>query len=247
MNQPHSPDEITLHADKEHGGIEFAVLLIILIACVVTFLLIDSLLLAPLLRGGELDDYRPFLRLVISIVAGIAIGGIGEFILKRRWASGRLLRLDPGGLTIEVKDKPPVRIDWDNRVNILRWSYPLRGYARGGRERRVPSSHSLFACHLLQNDSSIVIHAYLSPRQIERVPGYAHFTHLDITKLYNAGIVKRLSLPERPSIPPSLLTSKHGQLWAAEKERWMAGLELDPNDFTVLQNELARHRVTPAA
>jgi hypothetical protein len=247
MNQPHTPDDIVLHADKEHGGIELVVLLIIVGTFFLSFLVVDSLLLTPLLRGSDLDDFRPFLRLVLSVVVGIAVGGLGEYLLKRRWKSGRKLCLNTGGLTVELKDKQPGRIEWERRVNVLCWSYPLRGYARGGRERRVPSSHFLLACHLLQNDYSVIVHTYLSPKRIEQIPGHANFTRLDITKLYNSGVIKRLSLPERPSIPPALLTSKHGQLWAAEKERWTAGLELDPNDFQVLLGELARHGVLPAA
>lgn len=245
-SQSNSPNEIVLHADKEHGGIQLAVLLIMLAATIVTFLLIDSLLLIPLLDGQSWDDYRPFLRLVLSIVIGLALGGAGENLLKRTWGSGRQICLSAGGLTVKEKGRQAEQIGWDKRMNVLRWHYPLRGYARGGRERRVPSSHSLFACRLLQDDCSVVIYSYLPPRQEEMMPGRAHFSQLDITELSSSNMLKRFSPPERPSISPALLSSKHGQFWTAEKARWTEGFELDPTDFAALLNELERYGVTSA-
>lgn len=247
MNSPNLPDKTILRADKEHGGIQFIVLLAILIGAIVSFILIDPLILAPLLGGGDFNDYRPFLRFVLSIVSGVAIGGLGEYLLKRTWHSGRQLCLDEAGLTVEERDKPVQRLLWDQRVNVLCWAYPLRGFSRGGRERRVPSNHSLYACQLLQNDYSAIVHCYLSPRQADTIVGNRQFTQLDITKLLDTKLTKRFGPPQRPSVSASLLTGKHGQLWAAEKTRWSRGLELDPSDFATLLDWLARHEIIPAA
>lgn len=246
MDIPNLPDQTILRADKEHGGIQFVVLLIILIASILAFVLMDSLVLAPLLGGGDFDDYRPFLRFVLSIVAGVVIGGVAEHFLKRTWSSGRQIYLDSEGLTVEVKDKQPQRLLWDQRVNVLCWAYPLRGFSRGGRERRVPSTHLMYACQLLQNDSSTIIHCYLSPREVKSTLAERQFTQLDITKLHGSRRIKRFSPPERPSMPASLLTSKHGQLWAAEKGRWTSGIELEPADFATLLEYLARHGIIPS-
>ncbi len=247
MNTQIQPDEITLRLDKEHGGIQFVVLLVIVVAMIVAFLVIDSLVLAPLLGGGDLDDYRPFLRFVLSIVVGVAVGWVVETILKRTWTSGRLLRLDSEGLTVEVRDYPLQRLLWDQRINVLCWAYSLRGFSRGGRERRIPSNHLMYACQLLQDEHSATIHCYLSPRQARALPGERQFTQLDITKLHDSKIISRFSPPQRPTVSASLLTGKNGQLWAAEKLRWTEGQELDPADFSTLLEWLARHEIVRAA
>jgi hypothetical protein len=246
MNTRTHPDETILQLDKEHGGIQFVVLLVILVGAILSFIVMDSLILAPLLGGGDLDDYRPFLRFVLSIVAGVATGWVVETILKRTWTSGRQLRLDSAGLTVEEPSKPPQRLLWDQRINVLCWAYSLRGISRGGRERRVPSNHFMYACQLLQDEYSATIHCYLSPRQARSIPGESQFTQLDITKLHDSKI-RRFSPPQRPNVSASLLTGKNGQLWAAEKLRWSRGLELDPSDFSTLLEWLARHEIIAAA
>jgi len=244
MNQS-PPGEIILQADKEHGGIRSAIPLIMLAAGIAIFWLIDPLLLAPLLGGGNWDGFRPFLRLALSVVLGIAVGGVAETILKHSWGSGRRLRLDSDGLTIEEKGKEPERIDWNERVNVLRWRYLLSGYPRGGRERRVPTGHILLSYRLLQDDCSIVVYCYRSPKKAQETPGYADFVALNMAELYDSTLLKRFSPPERPSISSTLLSGRHGQLWAAEKERWAAGFELEPDDFVTLAT--AVHAVPPSA
>jgi hypothetical protein len=228
----------TLHADKEHGGIQFIVPVVMLVAGILVFLIIDSLVLAPLLGGTDLDGFRPFLRFVVSIALGVGIGGIAENILKQRWLSGRMLHLDSTGITIQDKEKPEERIDWDERVNVLRWCYVLRGYPRGGRERRVPTGHYLLACKLLQDDVTFFCHSYLNPKQPELVPGYSRFSNIDMSSIFKGGLFSQFSRPVRPTIPTNLLTGPQGKIWAAEKERWISSLELEPDDFITLMGEV---------
>jgi hypothetical protein len=243
MGQPDSrpSDEVTLRADREHGGIGLAVPLIMLVAGIIAFLWVDSLLLIPLLGEGEWDTVRPLLRLLLAVVLGVGVGGAAEAILKRTWGSGRLLRLDEGGLTIEQKGKQPERIEWTKRVNVLRWRYPLLGYPRGGRERRIPVGRVMLACRLLQDDCSVIVHCYLRPKRARGLPEYARFTELNMADMYSASFLRRLRRPQRPSIPRSLLAGRNGQLWVAEKERWTTGFELEPHDFATLLDALEHH------
>lgn len=245
MDHTHPSQQIVLHADREHSGIQFSIPLIILAAGVGAFLLVDPLVLEPLSDGGGLGGYRPFVRFVLAVVLGLAVGGLAESLLKRAWPSGRQLRLDPGGLTIAEKGKGAGRIQWDKRVNILRWQFPMRGHSRAGRERRVPASHSLYACRLLQDEVAVIAYCYLAPRQQKDLVEPAHFVELDMSYLKEPGVLKRFNPPGRPAIPSALLTGKHGQLWAAEKERWQGGFELDPADYAILIGELTRHGVVP--
>ncbi len=241
----HEPPTV-LQADKEHGGIQFAIPLVMLAAGLLSYSAIDALILAPLLAGGDWDSFRPFLRLVLSIVLGIAAGGVAEAVLKSRWGSGRALQIDSIALTAINRGDAPQRLEWGQRINLLRWRYALRGYPRGGRERRIPSGHLLLACRLVQDDRSVVAHCYLPPKRAEQVPGYNRFDPLEMDRLYGSGGLKLLTRPERPSIPPALLSGQDGQLWLAEKERWAAGFELEPDDFVALLEALEQYVQTPA-
>jgi hypothetical protein len=245
MDHTYSSQQTILHADREHSGIQFIMPLIIFAAWVGAYLLIDRLVLEPLSNGGNLGGYRPFVRIVLSVVLGLAIGGLVESVLKRTWSSGRQLRLDADGLTIADKGKDSQKIQWGHRINVLLWQYPVRGHSRGGRERRVPASHSLYACRLVQDEAVAIAHSYLSPRQQRDLVEPALFVELEISQIKESGVLKRFSPPERVTIPPALLTGKHGQLWAAEKERWQVGFELDPADYAILIGELMHHGIVP--
>ncbi|MCK4831644.1 MAG: hypothetical protein KAS81_02710 [Anaerolineales bacterium] len=224
-------DQVVLKADKEHGGLQFTVPLIMLAAGTAGFMSIDSLVLAPLLGGGAWDGFRPVLRIVFSIALGVAVGGLAEMAFKRWWESGKALRLDARGVTIERKEERPERIEWSKQLPVLRWKYGLHSYQRGGRERRVPASHLLFSCRLLQDDCSVIVYGYLSPKQAREVPDQARFVEINVAELHRSGLGGRLSRPARPRISVAMLSGQHGQIWAAEKERWAIGFELEPSDF----------------
>jgi hypothetical protein len=224
-------DQVILRADKEHGGLQFTVALIMLAAGTAGFMLIDSLVLAPLLGRGDWDGFRPALRIVLSITLGVAVGGLAEKAFKRWWGSGKVLRLDARGVTIERKEERPERMEWSKQLSLLRWKYGMHGYQRGGRERRVPASHLLFSCRLLQDDRSLIVYGYLSPKQAREVPDHARFVELNMAELHRSGLGRRLSRPARPRISRAMLSGQHGQIWAAETLRWSIGFELEPRDF----------------
>lgn len=235
--------KISLPADREHKGIEIIVPLGMFLGGIVCYFVVNSQILLPLMDGTDLEGFRPLLRLVLAIVLGVAIGAILELILKQIWPSGRLVEVDETGLTAVEKDKTATRIDWEQRVNILRWRYMMRGYPRGGRERRVPTGHLLLAVRLLQDDREVIVHCYLSAKQASQVPGYGRFTSIDMASLYDKGALQRFLRPERPRVSKELVSGKQGPIWAAEKARWAAGFELEFKDFSTLMELLKRHAV----
>lgn len=245
LEQPMPSQETILRADKEHRGIEILVPLIILVAGVLSYLVIGDLL-TSLLGGTGIGGFQPLLRLVLAVILGALIGAGAEVLLKRYWHSGRLLRVGPEGLTVVDRKKPVESIDWDKRINTLCWRYVMRGYPRGGRERRVPAGHHLMACRLLQDDTSVVVHAYLSPKQAHEIPHYERFTNLNIASLYEGGFLKRFGRPERPSLSSEQLSGQQGQVWVEEKKRWSESFELDADDFATFVRVLESHDLLPA-
>lgn len=236
-----SPDVITLHADKEHSGVQVVVPLIMLAATILFFVIVNPLILAPLLNGTDLEGFRAFFRTVVSVVLGVCVGGIAENILKKRWPSGRMLQINPNGITILEKNIPSECIEWGERINILRWWYVLRGYPRGGRERRVPTGHYLLAVKLLQDECLLNVHSYMKPKQAELVPGYSKFSSIEMNSIYKSGLFTQFSRPLRPTIPTDLLAGPKGKIWAAEKERWVSSFELEPEDFSQLMEKIERY------
>lgn len=246
MNQQPIPTgQIVLPVDKEHGGIQFAIPLVMLAAGLLSYWIVDSWLLSPLLGGGDWDSFRPFLRIVAAVVLGLVIGGLVEVILKRSWGSGKRLVHDGHSLTAEDKAGGQARVEWNKRVNLLLWRYSLRGFPRGGRERRIPTGHHLLACRLVQDETSIVAFCFASPQRAKEMPGYEGFVQIEMASLYHSNPLRRLGQPQRPSIPPSLLAGGQGQVWLAEKERWWSGFELEPAEFSQLMDLLQRHAATP--
>ena len=241
-----SPPETILHADREHRGIEILVPLIILVSGVLFYLLLDDLVLKPLFGDTGIGSFRPLLRLVLAVVLGALVGAGSEVWLKRTWHSGRLLRLGPDQLTVVSKEKPAETIRWDRRVNLLCWRYSLQGFPRGGRERRVPAGHHLLACRLLQDDTSVIVHSYLSSAQVQRIPHHQRFTGLNMASLYTSGFLKRRGLPERPALTAEHLSGQQGPVWAAEKKRWTDSLEFDAGDFITLIQTLDNHGLMPS-
>jgi hypothetical protein len=237
--------ETILHADREHRGIEILVPLVILIAGVLSYLVLGDLL-TSLIGGTGIGGFQPLLRLVLAVILGAVIGAGAEVVFKRYWHSGRLLRVSPDGLTAIYKKKPAESIDWDKRINVLCWRYVMHGYPRGGRERRVPSGHHLMACRLLQDDTSVVVHAYLSPKQAQGIPHYERFTNLNFASLYEGGFLKRFGRPERPSLGSDQLSGQQGQIWVEEKKRWSDSLELDAGDFAAFVRVLDTHDLLAA-
>ncbi len=239
-------EEIILRADKEHKGIEVLVPLCMFFSGILFFLLIDSVVLRPMLDGTDWDGFRGLFRVVLSVILGVLIGAVLELLLKRVWPSGRFLRVDAEGVPAVAKAQTTVRIDWDKRVNLLRWRFLMTGYSRGGRERRVTNGHLMMAVRLLQDEKEIIAHCYFSAKQAQQTPGYGRFVGIDMAALFDKGILKRLGRPGRPMIGKELLAGQQRQVWLAEKTRWALGFELEPADFSTFVEALKRH-AGPAA
>ncbi|MBI4769020.1 MAG: hypothetical protein HY784_01050 [Chloroflexi bacterium] len=147
---------------------------------------------------------------------------LGEKKLVALWPSGRALELEAGALSLREKSGT-VRVDLSpaGKVNFWRWRFVVRG-RQGG---RVPNGHHCFAIHLVQNDASFSLYAFLSPKQADALA--ARYAFYELRRATEAG--KRT------------LSGREAVYVAAKKKRWEAGAELDPADFETLLAHLAAH------
>lgn len=233
---------VTLHADQEHGGLRFAVFVTLFIAYILAFQLVRLLLLrfAP----EVWSDYAVFLACIGALPFALFVVWLVEMALKRYWHSGTSLELNTASVTLHARDivsetdaaygEPA--IIWSQNFSQINWHFRLAGYARGGRERRVPAKWQCVATELQQDDTRINVYTFLPPEMADALTQQDRFDFhlLNPAELYDTSVRARIGPPSRPSIPNHLLHSKDGRYWLAERRRWLYGIELSSDDFITL-------------
>lgn len=228
-----SSNVTTLHADQEHDAIRYLVLVVLLIGFCLGFTLVGGLL-RLLLAGSEWYDYSTVLACLGALPVGIGLTALAEYYLKRVWPSGRSLQIDEGGVTLKRPNTDDRLIEWDKRFNVLRWTFGLKGYPRGGKERRVPASWLCLGLQLHQDETKMLLFTFMPPKKAERILEKYNFNVLDPSDIYGNSWREKLSMPSRPEIPSSVIAGRDGRYWLAERNRWYDGLELTAADFETL-------------
>ena len=231
---------VALHADQEHSGIRVTIVLVLVAAFVLTFALVSALLNAFPENG--ISDYVLPISCVIGLLAALAIAGAAEHLLKQRWHSGRMVVLGDDGIEASLAGDSTISIDWTKRMAATKWYFSLKGYPRGGRERRVPASWLCLACQLQQDEHRLVVFGYLPPSKAELLLEGEAFHQIRPPELYDLGpFRRRLASTDRPKLPASLLTGKDGPYWLAERRRWASGLELTAEDLATFVEVVDSH------
>jgi hypothetical protein len=166
-----------------------------------------------------------------------------EILLKRIWHSGRSLSLDENHIIIQDESADPQQIDMAKGPTNLLWHFKLKGYRRGGREKRLSQNTVCLACQLQQGDTRLIIHSYMSPAKAESWLGDGtsdfRFYEIHPEEVYDKTLTTRLGAPARPQISNEILTGSNGRYWLAERHRWEEGFELTPQDFAIFMNKVA--------
>lgn len=234
----HSPT--TLHADQEHTGIRFAIPAIWVVAFVLFYFLIKAYF--DSLPPGGIGDYALALSCVGALPISLGVGAVCEYFLKRQWRSGREVKLGNQGLTVIRKEKEDVFVEWSKRANLIMWHFPLKGYPRGGRERRVPGSWVCLSCQVQQDDDRFIVFSLMSKKRAEPLLEEYRFHAINLADFFDTNAVKNwLTAPTRPSLPANMLTGKEGPYWLAERRRWHEGLELTRDDFELFLQKVDQH------
>jgi hypothetical protein len=223
--------ETVLHADQEHTGIRFAVPTIWIVSYIIIYALIKGLLDNQ--PPGSVADYAVALSCLGALPISLGIGAASERFLKQRWHSGREVQVSDQGLTVVLNNvEDQLSIDWSRRANQILWNFPLKGYPRGGRERRVPGNWLCLATQVQQDEQRFIVYCLMSPKQAEPLLDKYRFHSINQADFYDTNGVKNwLTAPSRPSLPANMLTGKEGPYWLAERRRWHEGLELTAQDF----------------
>jgi hypothetical protein len=229
-----------LHADPEHSGIRAAVVIILAAVFVLTFALVGTVLNA--LPKSGIGGYVLPLSCVIGLLAGLGIAGVAEQLLKRRWHSDKSVILNGDGVEVRIAEETTISLDWTKRMATTNWYFSLKGYPRGGRERRVPSSWLCLACQLQQDEHLLVVFSYLPADKAKPLLENGAFHEIRPVDLYDLGpFRRRIASTDRPKLPANLLTGKDGPYWLAERRRWSTGLELTAKDLALFLDTVNGH------
>jgi hypothetical protein len=229
-----------LHADQEHSGIRFVVPAIWVFTFIIFYFVLKAFL--DNRPPGGIGDYAVTLACVGALPLSLALGAISEYILKRKWHSGRQVAIHNQGLTVIRSEADNLTLDWSRRANQVLWHFPLKGYPRGGRERRVPGGWLCLGCQVQQDDQRFIVYSLMSRKQAEPLIEKYRFHAINVADFLDTNTVKNwLSAPSRPSLPSNMLGGKEGPFWLAERRRWHEGLELTPSDFIIFLNRVNEH------
>jgi hypothetical protein len=229
-----------LHADQEHTGIRFAVPTIWLVTFFLFYVLIKGFLDSQ--PPGGIADYAVALSCFGALPLSLGIGAAGEKLLKQRWHSGHQVKISDQGLNVVLNEGEDLSVDWSRRANQILWKFPLKGYPRGGRERRVPGNWLCLATQVQQDEQRFIVYCLMSPKQADPILEKYRFHAINLADFYDSNTVKNwLTAPSRPSLPANMLTGKEGPFWLAERRRWHEGLELTSQDFEFFLDKVETH------
>lgn len=238
-----------LHADQEHSGIRLVIFIALFVSYLIGFRV--TTLLLEVFAPPQVLEYAFFLSCVGGVpIALLLIWGL-ERILKQVWHSGLSLVLDERGLFVNdrrfgspAKPADAPAMVWSATMGQLNWYFRLKGYPRGGRERRVPVNWLGLATEVQQDEARLSVYTLMPPdKATEWIDNPKLGFHvLNMVELYDNSMRSRIGPPSRPQIPNRLLQSKDGRYWLAERRRWEFGIELTPEDFDTLMRYVAAAR-----
>jgi hypothetical protein len=233
---------IVLNADQEHPGLRAGVMILMVAVFIIAILSLNALLSGPLFAGRSLSSYSFTLSCLFALIIALAGASAGERIMKRYWTSGRRVVLGNSGLEATLPKGKQATLDWSARVWAIRWYFSLKGYPRGGRERRLTPAHLCLACQLQQDEVRLIVYCYLKEDKAETLLSSGDFHRIYPAAYYEHNRLRIRQSTDRPQIPIDVLAGKDGPFWLAEQRRWSAGIELTANDFAVFY-EVIRERV----
>lgn len=235
-------DTVVLHADQEHDRLRTTVILLLIFLFFLSYWLVSRLLNLDIF--APVRDYAVSLSCVLGLALALGITAVLEIWLKQIWPSGRSLTLDEEGIQYQSRPENAGQIWWGGGLAFLPWYFSLRGYRRGGREKRLSNRWLCLAYQLQQGDQRLIVYSYMPPQKasawLNNDNSSPKFHELKPADVYESTFSGRFRPPTRPQIKNEVLTGKDGRFWLAERFRWEEGFELTPQDFAIFMDFIAK-------
>jgi hypothetical protein len=212
----------TNRLDQTHIGLRVALLAIFFaslgIGACVSIAFIDNVVRLE-------NPFNILAIFTLTVLIALGTGWAAEKFLTRNWPSGKTLQITNEGLVLTDRSSEATTIRWDAHINVISWHFRVRK----GRAW-VPKGAYCLACQLKQDDSMMVLYAFLKPSIAEELPKWKAFSELLPRK--GDGKDHEHQLSE---------IGEQAPLRYAEQDRWHHGAEMAPDDFIKLLSELAQH------
>lgn len=211
MNQsieiPPSPsNELIIHVDQEHTGIRLVVMLIFILLLGLTYFIVQSLV--------SFSNFN-----LLAILAGVLVGGAGvalaERQLKRRWHSGKTVRITPSTIQLMQHEIPLLEFALMSEVapKVYYWGFQVKSHAR------VPKGWYVLACGIKRGEDLLATFCILSPNEFNATSKNTLFTLLQNNVSANKTTKTKATSAEQLF------------LHQLERIRWNNGVEMTPSDF----------------
>ncbi len=227
LESPADSQTRVIPVDVEHGAIR-VLLPFLAIAGFVAGYFLTTWLISVL----NVDTAAGCIAFVVGLlVAGLVTLGANR-LLRRLLPSGRSLLLSPEALELRDRrksDSVPVRIDWNQRINVLMWRFSVPRTTV-----RAQKGWYMLGVQVLQDEAVLSLYTFMSPKDTAALPHSDTFKPLLARAAIQKGDVSLRELAEQR------------RLLQAEDERWQHGAEIQPGDFAVLMATIAEHQAEQA-
>ncbi|GEM_PF-595189 len=218
-NQILSASKKSFNLDSNHLGIRLTVFVVMIAGFFIgLFVLMPALTRALGLQG----ILQPFLIVGGGLGLGFGTSWAAEWLLKRVWPSGRKLEVSAESITLREPSGENTSLVWDKGISVLSWHFVIRQ-----RRAWVPKGWYCVACRLSDGDNVITAYTFTKPAIARAMPQWTAFEELISQKAARTDYEVRLAASQE-------------HLRAAEDMRWHAGVEMLPEDFATLVQELDR-------
>jgi hypothetical protein len=219
--KPASQSTLIIPVDSEHTALRFSIVGIFVVGWVISFLLLS--LIFP-------SDGFNFLAVLLSLVITALVSQQIERQLKRRWPSGRSVRVDASGIRLLQNERPQESIDASQSANLLLWRFVVK------KRSHVPKGWSMMACGLEQNGRYLPVYTFMSADDVNKLPISGKFTLLKGKKEEDEAKKKQSgALAQRDDL---WLAGEQRRLRQAEEQRWTQGAEMNSADFLAYLRQL---------
>jgi hypothetical protein len=229
-----------LPADQEHAGLRTAVTILLFLFLVLAYFGIRAVLTG--LSATGTPDYAFVASCGGAFPIALGLVWLAEKLMKRYWPSGRSVTLTSDGIQMKTEDGTQWEINQAHAVTSLFWYFDMRGWQRGGRERRLPRNWLCLAVDLQAGKKQGIVYTFVEPTNaqswLDTTNREVQFHQISPRDVYDNSISSRMSGPSRPDIPAAVLTGVDGKYWLAERRRWTEGFELTPKQFEQFMNHV---------
>lgn len=191
--------------DAEHGALRLGIVIVFIIILIITYSLLN--LIIP-------SDGINLIAVIGAFIMTALLTQQFEKIMRQRWPSGRILKVNDEAIQLTKDDRIQDNIDTAKQVNVLLWRFEVK------RRSRIPKGWFMIACALEQDDQYLPVYTFMSPDDCEDIKASTHFTLLTSRK--NSDDESRTDLR---------LAGEQRRLHTAESARWLSGAEMSQEDF----------------